>query len=234
MAVTAETGGPLDELLARQQALSAELREVEHWRRLVAARLDLAVAAVTDIDELAVRALPRAPLPPYGLRALLGIPPGEQALTETAILLRLPGVLADLEAYAEQLRLAADRTGRQVLALTRRRLSREQLTRTLAGTLTGTPSRTSRPTPTGTSTPRPIGTSRPIPIGTSTGRAPGGPAGTAAGKAGGSVQRRLRALPGRAGGSLTPVGGTGGGARCHRPAPARTTVIPLTPPPEPA
>ena len=38
--------------------LVRELREVEHWRRLVAARLDLAVAAVTSIDEPCARPLP--------------------------------------------------------------------------------------------------------------------------------------------------------------------------------
>jgi hypothetical protein len=43
---------PLSEVRRRQRQVMALLRDAEHWRRLVAARLDLAVAAVTDIDDL--------------------------------------------------------------------------------------------------------------------------------------------------------------------------------------
>src|SRR5689334_2260196 len=50
-----------DETRRDQLALLLELREVEHWRRLVAARLDLAVAAVAAVDEPVVRHLPAAP-----------------------------------------------------------------------------------------------------------------------------------------------------------------------------
>ena len=53
MSVTLPGGTTRDDALAAYHTLVAELRDVEHWRRLVAARLDLAVAAVTDIDDLA-------------------------------------------------------------------------------------------------------------------------------------------------------------------------------------
>ncbi|NLT55050.1 MAG: hypothetical protein GXX79_10915 [Actinomycetales bacterium] len=43
---------PLAEVRRRQRRVIAQLRDAEHWRRLVAARLDLAVAAVADIDDL--------------------------------------------------------------------------------------------------------------------------------------------------------------------------------------
>jgi hypothetical protein len=90
----------------RRLTLLAELREVEHWRRLVAARLDLAVAAVADIDEPAVRSLPSAPTPPYGLRELLGLGAATSPQHEAALLLRLRQVQRDLDAYAVALREA--------------------------------------------------------------------------------------------------------------------------------
>lgn len=104
---TGTTGLPLEAVPTEQEQLLAELREVEHWRRLVAARLDLAVAAVTDIDEPTVRVLPAAPLLPPGLREVLGLPACEQALPETALLLRLRAVQRDLDAYAAALRTSA-------------------------------------------------------------------------------------------------------------------------------
>ena len=104
-----------DETRRDQLALLHELREVEHWQRLVAARLDLAVAAVAAIDEPAVRNLPAAP-PPFGLRELLGMgSPG--ALEEVALLLRLREVQRDLDGYACALRT-------QVRAATRELVSR--------------------------------------------------------------------------------------------------------------
>jgi len=106
---------PLDELLARQQALVAQLRDVEHWRRLAAARLDLAVAAVTDIDELASRPLPGAGAAPGRLRTRVGIPAPRDALPETTVLFRLRSVLDELEIYAATLRHACDQVSREVL-----------------------------------------------------------------------------------------------------------------------
>jgi hypothetical protein len=88
----------------RQLALLTELREVEHWRRLVAARIDLAVAAVAAVDEPVVRNLPGAPAVPFGLRELLGLAPAGHARGEVDTLLRLRVVQRDLDAYARALR----------------------------------------------------------------------------------------------------------------------------------
>lgn len=103
-----------DDVLDRYHALVAVLRDVEHWRRLVAARLDLAVAAVTDIDDL-VPALPggwgAAGGPPDGLRGLIGLPHAEDACTEAAALLRLRAVLGQLDAYAAALRPVVAQAG---------------------------------------------------------------------------------------------------------------------------
>ncbi len=96
----------LDELIGRQRSLLVELREVEHWRRLVAARLDLAIAAVTDIDELSRQALCAAQAPD-ALRDLLGIPPQADAQPDASVLIPLRQVLADLDRYAHSLREAA-------------------------------------------------------------------------------------------------------------------------------
>jgi hypothetical protein len=88
----------------RQLALLTELREVEHWRRLVAARIDLAVAAVAGVDEPVVRSLPSAPAVPFGLREMLGLAPPGAATGEVDVLLRLRTVQLDLDAYARALR----------------------------------------------------------------------------------------------------------------------------------
>jgi hypothetical protein len=93
-----------DETRRNQLALLIELREVEHWRRLVAARLDLAVAAVAAVDEPVVRNLPAAPAPPFGLRELLGLGSPASGRDEVALLLRLREVQRDLDAYACALR----------------------------------------------------------------------------------------------------------------------------------
>jgi hypothetical protein len=93
-----------DETRRDQLALLAELREVEHWRRLLAARLDLAVAAVAAVDEPIVRDLPAAPAPPFGLRELVGLDAPGSASRELALLLRLRAAQRDLDAYAGALR----------------------------------------------------------------------------------------------------------------------------------
>ena len=112
MAVTAGAVVPLDEKRRRRHDLLAELREVDHWRRLVAARLDLAVAAVTAIDEPLVRggggAGTGAAMLPAGLREILGLPACDQALTEASVLLRLRAALRDLDEYAQALRASTD------------------------------------------------------------------------------------------------------------------------------
>ena|GEM_PF-4778035 len=99
---------PLGELRDAQQELGARIRRAEHWRRLVAARLDLAVAAVTDIEDLAPQDAsrpwssatgPEAHEAPSGLRLLLGIDRPEQRLCETSILPVLKETLTALDAH---------------------------------------------------------------------------------------------------------------------------------------
>jgi len=99
-----------------QLALLAELREVEHWRRLVAARIDLAVAALAAIDEPVVRNLPSAPRPAYGLRELLGLAPQGRARGEADVLLRLRAVQRDLDAYTAALRATTRGATRDLLS----------------------------------------------------------------------------------------------------------------------
>jgi hypothetical protein len=80
-----------------QLALLVQLRAVDHWRRLVAARLDLAVAAVATPDEPAVPGL-------LDLHDLLGLAPPGTARSEAALLLRLRAAQRELDAYAAGLR----------------------------------------------------------------------------------------------------------------------------------
>jgi hypothetical protein len=106
--MTSSTGTVVDAdaLRRRHDALVAELRDVDHWRRLVSARLDLAVAAVTSIDDLPLHALRATPALPHGLRDLVGLPPCDQALPEAGSLTRLRAVLRDLDAYTCELQTA--------------------------------------------------------------------------------------------------------------------------------
>lgn len=91
------------ELRALQQEAEARTRRLEHWRRLVAARLDLAVAAVADIDEVPGNAPAVLPLPPYGLRDLLGIGSHDHRMHETALLPLLKETLKRLDDHLEAL-----------------------------------------------------------------------------------------------------------------------------------
>jgi hypothetical protein len=102
--VSVTTGEDAAEDRRRQLALLTELREVEHWRRLVAARIDLAIAAVAAVDEPVVRNLPAAPAVPFGLRELIGLAPPGRTRGEVQALLRLRAVQRDLDAYAHALR----------------------------------------------------------------------------------------------------------------------------------
>ena len=109
---------PIAELAEHHRGLLAAARDVEHWRRLIAARIDLAVASVADLDELSV---PEAAgygagcTPPPGLRDLLGIARLDDRLGETTLLLRLRCALTDLSDYAEVLDAVTDEAA-QILA----------------------------------------------------------------------------------------------------------------------
>lgn len=96
MRPTALIDGALDE----HRAALAHLRQTEHWRRLVAARLDLAVAAVTDIDDPGVNL---ASISTQSLRSLLGVPDHAAdadalLLSESARLVGLRQALTELDA----------------------------------------------------------------------------------------------------------------------------------------
>jgi len=60
----------IDELCDRHRELLQRIREVDHWSRLIAARLDLAVAAVADVSEPVPEPAPLIP----ALAAELGGP----------------------------------------------------------------------------------------------------------------------------------------------------------------
>ncbi len=115
MQVAAETGRYVEVLLARRAELQAQVREVEHWRRLVAARLDLAVAAVTDIDEPAGADLPAGMLAPGRLRRLVGIPAAVDALADASALLPLRRTLDELDGHVDGLRREDARLARALL-----------------------------------------------------------------------------------------------------------------------
>jgi hypothetical protein len=102
---------PVTELATHHRGLLAAQREVGHWRRLINARIDLAVASVADLEE------PRPPdatsygdpcVPPPGLRDLLGIARLDDRLGETTLLLRLRRALDDLAEYAGTLDAVTD------------------------------------------------------------------------------------------------------------------------------
>jgi hypothetical protein len=88
----------LDQAEAARNRATCRLREAEHWRRLVEARLDLAVAAVTEIDDLDAGRL----------RELVGVPCGVDRLGESTRLLPLRAALGDLDVYITELRSKLD------------------------------------------------------------------------------------------------------------------------------
>lgn len=103
---------PLVELADNHRGLLAAQREVAHWRRLLTARIDLAVASVADLEDLLVPANSASYgspcTPPPGLRDLLGIPRLDERLQETALLMRLHSALAELTAYERTLQAVTD------------------------------------------------------------------------------------------------------------------------------
>lgn len=106
------------EVCDHHRDLLVQIRCVDHWRRLIGARLDLAVAAVADLDELhrEHRGLFDCG-PPDGLRDLLGIASGgsPERRQETSLLPVLRQAIDDLDTYKLSLRVQADEAG-QVLA----------------------------------------------------------------------------------------------------------------------
>jgi len=122
VAIAAGAVIPLDEKRRRRQDLLAQLREVDHWRRLVAARLDLAVAAVTSIDEPDAERYEAGTTGvvgslPEGLREILRLPECAQALPEASMLLRLRAAQRDLDEYARALRESSDLATLELAAL---------------------------------------------------------------------------------------------------------------------
>jgi hypothetical protein len=106
---------PVALLAETHRGLLAEQREVDHWRRLIAARIDLAVASIADLEDLlgppngATYGSPCSP--PPGLRELLGIARLEELderLGETTLLMRLRQALDDLAMYTETLEAVTD------------------------------------------------------------------------------------------------------------------------------
>ncbi|MFN8075299.1 MAG: hypothetical protein U0Q15_07770 [Kineosporiaceae bacterium] len=104
----------VEELRGLHRELMGRLRDVEHWHRLVAARLDLAVAAVTDLDEPSVLAAPVTLPPCEDLHALLGIPRSEGRLAESGRLIGLRGALRELELTASSLHSQASCVGQEL------------------------------------------------------------------------------------------------------------------------
>ena len=97
---TARPMGP-EETAERHREVLAQLRSLDYWRRLVSARLDLAVAAVADIDD---DVLIDDGLIGDSLRDLVGIPRLDGRLAESAKLVLLREVVKDLDAVRARLR----------------------------------------------------------------------------------------------------------------------------------
>lgn len=106
---------PVAELSQAHRGLLAAQREVDHWRRLITARIDLAVASVADLEDLLVP--PNAAsygspcTPPLGLRDLLGIArldELEERLGETSLLMQLRQALDELAIYNQTLQAVTD------------------------------------------------------------------------------------------------------------------------------
>jgi hypothetical protein len=109
----------LDDALGEHRAALARLRAAEHWRRLVAARLDLAVATVTDIDDLGVEL---TGVPARALRGLLGVPDHDTCcdadlLAESGRLLELRKALGELDARVERMRVDSEQARRRLVAV---------------------------------------------------------------------------------------------------------------------
>jgi hypothetical protein len=93
----------LDEAEAARNRATCRLRDAEHWRRLVEARLDLAVAAVADIDDL-----DHLEATLVELRALIGMPSSGGRLAESSLLIRLRSALIELDGYITEVKREVD------------------------------------------------------------------------------------------------------------------------------
>jgi hypothetical protein len=98
----------LDEAESARDRAMCHLRDAEHWRRLVAARLDLAVAAVADIDDLEATLV--------GLRPLIGMPGADGRLAESSLLIRLRGALDELDRHIAEAKAVLDDATSRVAA----------------------------------------------------------------------------------------------------------------------
>jgi hypothetical protein len=101
------------EAAQRHREVQAQLRALDYWRRLVNARLDLAVAAVADIDD---DVLIDDGLVGDSLRELVGIPRRDGRLAESAKLILLREVLKDLDAVRDRLRCDSAEESRVLIA----------------------------------------------------------------------------------------------------------------------
>lgn len=90
----------LDEAEAARNRATCRLRDAEHWRRLVEARLDLAVAAVANIDDLEATLTE--------LRPLIGMPSSGGRLAESSLLIRLRSALVELDGYITEVKREVD------------------------------------------------------------------------------------------------------------------------------
>ncbi len=97
-----------DQLAEHHRALVAAQRDVDHWRRLILARIDLAVASVADLDEpIAPPGLYGSTVdPPAGQRRLIGIAPTDFRAGEGGLLIRLRAALEELARYEKTLEAA--------------------------------------------------------------------------------------------------------------------------------
>jgi hypothetical protein len=102
---------PIEQLCEHHRRMVAALRHADHWHRLVNARIDLAVASVTDLGDLqppqGAAAYAFSIDTPQGLRALIGMARNDLRLNESTVLTQLRSVLIELDHYIDHLRAVA-------------------------------------------------------------------------------------------------------------------------------
>jgi hypothetical protein len=102
---------PIAQLCEHHRRIVAALRDADHWHRLVSARIDLAVATVTDLDDLAppqgAGAYAFSVPAPQGMRALIGMARNDLRLQESTVLTQLRSALIQLDHYIESLSAVA-------------------------------------------------------------------------------------------------------------------------------